>query len=670
MRFDADGLFWQDAPVESTRGSRAPRPQPPIPDTGWKPPREFPNLSGAAVIALDTETYDPELTDRGPGWARHSGHLCGVSIAVEDAAWYFPMRHSIEPEDNLDPENVLAWLRDTLGNPKQPKIGANLYYDAGWLQEEGVIVRGELVDVQYAEALLEEQSHVNLEHLGQKYLGTGKDTDLLKKWIMDYYAPAKTAWRGDIHRCPPRLVGHYAEMDAVLPFQIIKQQYKRLAQENLVDVFRLECGLIPLLVAMRFRGARVDLDKATQIKEELDATAAGYREELKRLTGVEVNVNAAESIAQAFDNLGLAYPRTKATDNAPNGKPSFVKTFLEHLDHPVGDLIRGIREAEKMANTFIQSYILDAHVDGRVYGQFHSLRGDENGTRSGRLSSSTPNLQNIPTRTEMGKRIREVFIPDDGRFWERYDYSQIEYRLLAHHAVGPRSDDIRRRYCTDPETDYHEETRRMVHEIAHMLLDRKPVKNINFGLTYAMGKPKLVRSLGLTKEQGDELFEAYHHAVPFTKATLESCDEEAQRLGYITTLLGRRSRFDLWEPKEWRGRGERQRALPYEVAVREYGHVRRAMTHKALNRRLQGGAADVMKRAMARAWDDGVFHIIGVPMLTVHDELDLDNDGQHPDAWRELEHILEETTPLRVPVRADHESGPNWGKLGPVPRAA
>ena len=162
MRADSTGLFWEDIPT-ARRGEARIRVMPEIPDTGWQRPSDFPDLSQCKAICVDTETYDPHLMTEGSGWARGKGHIVGISIAVpEGGKWYFPIRHEIESEDNLPPEKVLAWLRKTLGDPKQPKIGANLTYDVGWLRQEGVIVKGMLYDVQFAEALLQEDAKLNL----------------------------------------------------------------------------------------------------------------------------------------------------------------------------------------------------------------------------------------------------------------------------------------------------------------------------------------------------------------------------------------------------------------------------------------------------------------------------------------------------------------------------
>lgn len=665
MRPDAIGMFWEDLPPAKERGQVV-RVQPPIPDTGWVPPSGFPDLSGASVISLDVETKDPELETNGPGWARGVGHLVGVSIGANGGGrWYFPMRHEVEAKDNLDPEKVLAWLRDTLSDPKQPKVGANLMYDVGWLRQEGVEVAGELVDVQFAEALLDESASVGLEILGQKYLGEGKESNLLYDWCSQFYGgPATGKQRKNIYRAPPRLVGPYAESDADLPLRVAQQVYPLLVREGLLDLFTMECKLIRLLIDMRFAGVHVDVEKAERLREELYARQELEQARLNSMVGSSVDINSSDSLAKAFDHLGLRYGKTA------KGNPSFTKTFLERLDHPLGESIREIRKLEKLRGTFIESYILNSNIKGMVYGQFHPLRGDGGGTRSGRFSSSTPNLQNIPSRDEeLAPMIRGLFIPDAGHAaWRKYDYSQIEYRFLIHFAVGPGSNEVREMFRRNPDTDYHEMALDLVAPQAGWDIStkelrkhhRRPIKNINFGLIYGMGIAALSAGLGLTKKQGTELFAAYHKGVPFAKATMDACSQEAQDTGVITTILGRKSRFDKWEPSAW---GKETIALPYDEAILRYGSIRRAYTHKALNRRLQGSAADQMKVAMLKCYEDGVFAETGIPRLTVHDELDFSDPGGKDEAFREMQHIMETALPLSIPVKADGEIGPDWGHV-------
>jgi len=663
MRFDAQGLFWEDA-IKEPGKREITRNQPPIPDTGWQRPTHFPDLSAARVISIDCETYDPELPDNGPGWARGKGHIVGVSVGADGGGrWYFPMRHTVEADWNLPPEQVLAWLGQVLSNPSQPKVGANLYYDIGWLRHEGVIVRGELVDVQYGEALLDERAKVALDVLGLKYLKEGKDSSLLYRWCSDFYGGrVDESQRKNIYRTPPRLTGPYAESDADLPLRVAQVMYPLLVQEGLLDLFRMECDLIYLMVAMRFAGVDVDIPAAEKLREELHVRELAERQRLDHVAGYAVSINSAASLARAFDDLGLKYPRTAPTKKKPNGSPSFTKEFLESVEHPIGDHIREIRKLEKLRTTFVESYILSSHVNGKVYGQFHAMRGDSGGTRSGRFSSSNPNLQNLPSRDgELAPLVRGIFVPSAGhQGWRCYDYSQIEYRFLVHYALGPQSEEARAQWCADPTMDYHEFVREMIYIGTGVLLDRKPTKTINFGLIYGMGMPTLGRRLHLDKKQRTELFRAYHAGMPFIEPTMADAMEVAQRTGVMTTILGRKSRFDLWEQAGWR-QEEEGGAVPYEQAIAKWSNIQRAYTHKALNRKLQGSAADLMKKAMHRCYMDGVFDETGVPCLTVHDELDFSDPGGKEPAFQEMQNILQTAIPLRVPVVADCAMGPNWG---------
>lgn len=662
-RFDSIGMFWQDMPTSRKKGDIV-RPMPPIPETGWKAPNGFPNLSDAVVLSIDTETWDPDMDTSGPGWARGRGHIVGFSIGAKDAkgnkgAWYFPIRHTVCPEENLDPETCLNWLAEQLKD-NRPKVGANLIYDIGWLAQEGISVNGPLYDVQHAEALLDESARVALDTLAGKYLNDHKQGSILYQWCADFYGGnANDRQRKNIWRSPPSLVGHYGEADAALPLDILEAQWPQLEEEGLIDLFFMECELIPLLVAMRFAGVPVDIPRAEELYETLGAESEALTDNISKLVGFPVNVNSGDDLARAFDAMQLPYNRTAPTAGNPDGKPSFTAPFLESVEHPLGQLIVDVRQREKLRGTFIKSYILENHVNGVVHGSFNQLRGEKGGTRSGRFSSSDPNLQNIPTRTELGKQIRRIFA-DQYRPWRKYDYSQIEYRFLVHFAVGPGSDEIRAEYNSNPSLDYHKITHGMIQRITGLDLIRAYVKNINFGLIYGEGETSLSRNLGVPLATGKEMFSAYHKAVPYAKATMEATSKEAETYGVITTILGRRSRFDTWEPASW---ADRRPALPYAAALSKYGRIKRAFAYKALNRKLQGSAADQMKVAMHRCWKDGIFAETGVPRLTVHDELDFIDPGGKDEAFKEMQNVMENCMDLRVPIKADYEIGLNWGDV-------
>jgi DNA polymerase I-like protein with 3'-5' exonuclease and polymerase domains len=688
VRFDNEGMFWQDVQAGRNQRHHA-RPMPPIPETGWRPPAFFPNLSGVSVLSLDVETRDDELNDAGPGWARGKGYVVGISVGTRDGGrWYFPVRHSVEPEMNMVPEHVFAWLRDVLHSSHLKCIvGSNLLYDLGWLIQEGVFAnrdpvfrRLQLVDVEFAGALLNERGEVNLDAQSARFLGEQKKTELVYKWCSDFYGGNPNEQRMNLWRAPPRLVGPYGEGDADLPLRIAPFLYKELEREGLLDLFALECGLIPLLLDMRFAGVSVDIGRATQMRDQLLGRQHEAQKKLDAQVGFPVDVNASASLARAFDKFRLQYPRNDPTkamlaaDPHAVGSPSFVKEWLKTVEHPIAEDILEIKRLEKLRSTFIEGAVLNSHVNGKVYCSFLPLRMDDGGARSGRFASRDPNLQNIPIRDkELGNLIRSLFIPDPGhRRWRKYDYSQIEYRFLVHFATGPGADEARRRYLDNPDTDYHVWVQELVQSVLGMVIDRRPIKNLNFGITYGMGKRKLMRSLNLkSMKEAKEFLEAYHKGVPFAGPTMDSAMEEAARTGLILTILGRRNRFDLWESAVYEEGGELG-ALPYEMAIRKWGNIRRAYLHKALNRKLQGSAADLMKMAMFICWRDGIFDATGTPRLTVHDELDFSDPGtrEAEEGFEAMQYTMENAIPLRIPVRAEREDGTNWGTLEKVKAAA
>lgn len=656
-RWDSVGLFWEDAQTSTRGGPRQLGPMPEIPDTGWKTPTEFPSIRDAPWISFDTETYDPELIDNGPGWARGKGHICGISVATEGGAWYFPMRHTVEPEYNLDPDTVLRWARWALGG-NGVKIGANALYDLGWLKHEGVEVNGPIYDPQYAEALLNETSRVNLDTLGWKYLREGKTSDLLKDWAMSYYGGSERYWRSNIYRCPPRLVGAYAEQDAILPKRVLVEQWKELSRLGLLDLFYMECKLIRILMKMRFAGVQVDIPYVEKLYDDFGIQLAQKAKQISDTVGFHCNYNSSEDMARAFDLLGIKYGRTAA------GNPSFTKNYLEAQPHPFARMIVDARGFEKLRNTFLKGYLLDGHVNGKVYCSFHPTNSEDGGTRTGRFSSSSPNLQNIPTRSAEGKLIRKAFTFDPGHKQVRdYDYSQIEYRFLAHFAIGAGSDEVRRRYHEDPNLDYHKLIGSMITDTTGIVLERGHIKNINFGLVYGLGIATLAYYLKTSIEEAKRLSESFHKSVPFASATMNGLMEEVNRTGVVTTILGRINHFDLWEPSDW-NRRKGMVPLPYQAALSEWGtDIMRAYLYRAINYRLQGSAAEIMKKGLVLADDAGIFDATGVPRLTVHDELYFSEPhGVADEAWSELKHTFETAIPLSVPIRFDCDTGPTWAE--------
>jgi DNA polymerase-1 len=628
----------------------------------------YPSLAGQGMISVDCESWDPELKQKGPGWHRDDTYVAGVGIGTEAGfRRYYPVEHGPDGRDpdNLDPDQTFGWLAHEL-KTDVPKVGANLGYDIGYLYEYGVKLGGIPYDVQNAEPLLDENKFsYSLESLSKQYLGIGKIDEELEAYIKATFGKeARTNPKRFIAKCPAHIVAPYGIGDINHPLEIFKKQKPLLERQNLWDLFILESKLIPLLHRMRRRAVAVDLDRAERMRDKLRAEQLIARAEMRRIVGFDVEVWAAASLARAFDQLGVRYPRTPKTD-----KPSFTKPSMERLALLGGNegrftaLVLEDRRLDKMCGTFLEGCILNAHVNGRVYCQFNQQKSDDGGAVSGRFSSSNPNLQFIPERTEEGKLIRSAFIPDPGCDWAKPDYSQIEFRLMVHDAAElnlPGAAEIVQQYHDDPDTDFHEVVAEIVYGEEFTDVQRKRGKTINFGIAFGEGKDKLSTQLDLAINEAMAIINEYHRQVPFMSKLAEGASKLAAMQGEIVTLLGRIRRFP-WGKTKWNDDGTNTVTIfPHRVPG-----ARRVFTHKALNARIQGSAADIMKKAMVDLDADGVFDVIGVPHLTVHDELDFSMPRTRAglEAMRHVRHVMENVLRLRVPLKVDIESGRSWGEV-------
>lgn len=657
-------LLWP-SDIPQARGRRfSPNPMPRTPDTGWKLINEFPSLKHAKVISFDLETKDPEIKKFGPGWGRGRGYIIGVAVGTADGfRRYYPIRHENGP--NCDPQQVFGWLNEELSRPHQPKCAHNALYDLGWLEFEGVHVVGNTYCTWTAEKLLNHSAEASLEECGQRYLGEGKVSEGLYDWAWQAWGRGKAKSdqekrelaMANLWRVPPSLVGFYAESDVDLPLRIGPKQFDRLHELGMWDLYQMECDLIPLLVQMRLAGVSVDLEAANRAHDAFGDTIIEVQTKVDEIAGKPLNTGSALEIAPVFDTLGISYPRTKKT-----GAPSFKGEFLTTVDHPLAALIVELEELKKFQSTFIQGQIFDANANGKVYCSFNPLRAV-----TGRMSCSTPNLQQTPSRSKLAKVVRSIFEPDaNHEEWRSYDYSSVESRILAHFAVGQGAAALRKEYRNDPDTDYHKWTIGTVKTTTGIALERKPAKIISFGLGYGASLKKLASMLGLTLEQAEPLFEAYHGGLPFVKATMDSMSREAEEFGYTTTVLGRRASFDYWEPVYSPRGAERPVALLFDNALRFYGpNIKRSHLHKALNYKIQGTAADFMKAAMVKCYKEGVFDVIGVPRLVIHDSLEFSvatRSKAIDRAFQEMRHTMETALKFRVPMRVEGNRGPSWGE--------
>lgn len=624
-------------------------------DSPWRKPTSFPDLSSAKLVSIDVETHDEDLRVKGPGTFRGS-YIVGLAVGTDDGyRGYFPIRHLLG--GNLDPGAVLRWANDQLSNKSQPKVGANLIYDVEFLRHEGVNVQGPLFDVQVAEPLLDENlMSYSLDSLAKRYLeGEGKVADSLYRWLAQAYGGKATAagQGGNIYRAPVALVGPYAEADVDLPLRIFMKQKELLEAQNLWDLFMMESDLIPMLLEMRRQGVRVDVSKTEQYRDETLGKIKQINKEIFSMTGVPVAVWEAESVAKAFKRMGFDCP------TLANGKPTITVDWLERHESPLAMMIRESRKLDKFVTTFLEGCILNFEINGRIHTQFNQLKSDDSGTISGRFSSCNPNLQFIPGRDKvLTPMIRGLFLPEDDEDWEKADYSQVEFRIIVHYGRGESADLARSAYKIDPETDYHSFVARMCN------IERKPAKTINFGLAYNMGIDTLAEKLGVSIDRAKELFTKYHGHLPFVRDLQNDVTNIAKTRGYIRTILMRRARFDSWEPADWE-LSRTVKPTTREKALANWGRIRRARTHTAFNRLIQGSAADVMKMAMVKIWKSGICDYIRAPRLTVHDELDwsVGKSYKQREAFRESVNIMENAVKMTVPLMVETESGPDWGHV-------
>lgn len=618
-------------------------------ETEWVMPEEFPDLTGVPEIAIDLETYDPHLKEVGSGWATKQGHIIGVAVAIPGKAWYFPIRH--ENGANFDARATLRWVKDVCNQPDTTYVFHNAMYDVGWLRCEGIEVAGKIVDTMIAAPLIDENRFsYSLNALGRDYLKETKSERTLTEAAKSMGLNPKS----EMYKLPAHFVGAYAEQDAALTLRLWHHLRGIIHEDQLTSIFDLETQVFRVILDMRTKGVRVDMEKAESVKKFLMKEEEQILSAIKKEYGAEVNLWAAKSVALAFDAAGLEYPRT-ATD-----QPSFTKNFLANHAHDLPKKIVRARELNKARTTFIDSITRHSH-NGRIHADIHQLRGDEGGTITGRFSYSNPNLQQLPSRDDfISPLIRGLFLPEEGDVWGSFDYSSQEPRIVVHYASIVHknflegkarypmngADVFVERYNDDPRTDFHQLAADIVG------VSRKQAKTINLGLFYGMGVNKLSEQLGLDLASGKELFNQYHDAVPFVREMSNYVSERAEKNGHIRTLLGRKGRFDKWEPRSFGV----HKPMVFEDALREYGHpLKRAFTYKALNKLIQGSAADQTKKAMVE------LHAAGIPpMVQIHDELAVSVSSAAQ--ARQVVEIMESCVQMEIPSVVDAELGPSWGE--------
>lgn len=615
----------------------------------WEAREHFPDLSDTKIISIDCETRDPNLSERGPGSLRKDGYPVGFSIATDTGfSAYYPIAHLAG--GNLDKDAVLAYLRDTLKNPHQEKVGASFIYDLEWLESEKIRVSGRLHDVQLAEALIDEESETgySLDALGLKYLGKGKDEVALQEAARAFHINAK----GEMWKLHSKFVGPYATMDAVRTLEVRTEQKKELERQQLEQVYNMECELLPIVLQMRLRGVRVDLETASKIIKDWKDQEDSILYKVLMEYGIHLNPWSQKDISRICDRLKLQYPRTAA------GNASFDQDFLDHSSHPFFKQVRDIRRLNRMGDVYVKELIFGNEINGRIHCQFHQLKGDEYGVRGGRFSCSNPNLQQTPSGERdpiLAAQIRSLFLPEIGADWAKLDYAQQEPRITVHYAylcklIGAEA--ARQAYLDNPLMDYYKYTG----EISN--LPRRDSKTVTLGRAYGMGKHKLANDLGRPLSEAEGIISKFDAHNPYIKALADKCMVQVETRGYIKTIGGRKCHFNKWIPAE--SRFDRESGIiPIEGLERAQTHfpgkrLIRAFTHKSLNRLIQGSAGDMTKLSIIKNYKEGG----DIPHITMHDENDYSvSDAQHA---ARLKSGMENCVEMTVPIIAELTYGKTW----------
>jgi len=619
------------------------------PKTEWVPPHELPDLTQAKTIAIDVETKDPNLKTKGPGWTTGDGEVVGYAVAVDGWKGYVPIRHG--GGGNIDERIVNNWMKKVCESPAE-KIMHNAQYDAGWLRRMGFTVNGRIIDTMVIASLLDENRFsYSLNALAFEYLSKTKSEKNLTEAARDFGVDPKA----ELWKLPSMHVGPYAEVDAELTLELWNYFKPLISKEDLWSVVNLELDVLPVLIDMTWKGVRIDKNRVERTRDFLLKEEKAMLAKIKHVTGMNVEVWAAQSLAKAFDTVGIKYPKTE------KGAPSFTKSFLSEHPHELPKMILRTRDLNKTQGTFINTIMKHTAHDGRIHSHINQIRSDDGGTVSGRISMSNPNLQQIPARDpELGPMIRSLFLPEENEQWASIDFSQQEPRILVHyaHAYGKsQGHDMKGvqefvdGYQNDPDMDFHT----MVADMAK--IPRKQAKTINLGMMYGMGVNKLSDQLDISVEEAKGLVSQYHERVPFVKMLMHGVMNKLnarQSSGSIRSILGRKCRFDLWEPDTF----AMNKALPLKDALNEHGpttRLKRAYTYKALNRLIQASAADMTKQAMVD------IHKLGItPLIQIHDEVavSVSNDDQVDS----IVYAMENAVKLNVPSKVDVEIGPSWGE--------
>lgn len=579
-------------------------------------------LSRAEEFALDLETTSEDPL---------SAEIVGIALSLAPYhAYYIPVGHKYSGAPaQLPLDYVLSRLKPLLSADRPKKIGQNLKYDLQVLLNYGIEVRGVAFDSMIAHWLLypDAPSH-SLEVIAKEELGVQVQT---------YKELLAQGGEREIREVTVERAARYSGEDAEMVMRLRAPLTKKLAEAELLPLFSdLEIPLIEVLLWMERRGVLLDVEELRTQGKELEILLEKTREELFALAGCEFNPNSTLQVREIlYERLKL--PVLEKTKTGPSTDAQVLRDLAQYHEFPAK--LIAYRELEKLRNTYIEKLPQYVHPKtGRIHTSFN-----QTGTATGRLSSSEPNLQNIPAKTEVGVDIRRAFIAPPGKVLLGADYSQIELRVLAHFSGDEALIEAFQRG-----EDLHRRTAAVLFGVPIEAVDsrmRTIAKRVNFGIIYGITPYGLARDQGILQEEAKALIERFFQAYPKVAEFVEKLVEEAKNTGYAKTLLGRKRPLPGLRNPERRGIGQERR--------------------NAINTPIQGTAADLMKLAMLRihrAWKEG--KLPAEMILQIHDELIFEvEESEAEGAGKIVRELMEGVWELRVPLKVDLKVGRNWGEL-------
>ncbi|MCL5429172.1 MAG: DNA polymerase I [Chloroflexi bacterium] len=584
-------------------------------------------LAGANAISFDVETT---------GTNPMRSEIVGISISVEPGmGYYIPIGHDPKLGRQLALEDVTKALRGPFTDPKIPKLGHNLSFDYVMLARHGL----ETVPLAFDSMIAEWVGDSSSRNLGLKSLVWARLNQQMIE-IEDLLGRGRK--QITMAQVPIEKAGAYAAADAEVVLRLKPILYKRIREENADRLFNeIEMPLVPVLAKMEMKGISLDTDFLHEMSQELDQDLAQIAQQVYQQVGEEFNLNSPQQLSHAlFDRLKI--PPPDGVRKTAGGSYSTAADILDSMReaHPVVAWLLDYRELSKLKSTYVDALPIEVNPQtGRVHTSYNQA-----GTVTGRIASSEPNLQNIPIRTDLGRKVRRAFIASPGNLLLGVDYSQVELRIVAHIA----NDEAMLKAFRDGQ-DIHATTAASILGIQLSQVtgeQRRNAKAVNFGLIYGMSPFGLSRGTGLTLAEAENFVKAYFAQFPGVRAYIENTKQQAKKMGYVETLLGRRRYFP--------GLKDGTNYI-----------LRNRLERECINSPIQGSAADIMKVAMLRvAAALPKAKLKGQMLLQVHDELVLEvPEDELDETTKIVSREMGSAYQLKVPLQTEVKVGKNWGQM-------